>query len=99
MADIAVSTPNMKRALQEFTTSSNQCGTINNTLQSTIDSLRVAWSGDVAMRFQAVMTDWQERFTRVTGALHQMEDTLGRSITEYEKSNAAAADQIAAMGR
>ena len=99
MADIAVSTPNMKRALQEFTTSSNQCSTINNTLQSTIESLRVAWSGDVAMRFQAVMTDWQERFTRVTGALHQMEDTLGRIITEYEKSDAEAVDHVAAMRR
>jgi WXG100 family type VII secretion target len=99
MANIAVSTANMKQALQEFTSCASQCRMIDSNVQTTIQNLSVAWSGDVATRFRIVMTEWQERFTRVTGALHLMEESLARSIHEYEKHNAAAGDQVQTLGR
>ena len=99
MTKNAVNTANMKLALQEFRNSSNECRTINTTLTNSIDCLKVSWSGDVAMRFQAVMAAWEEDFTHITGALHRMEQALEHSIHQYEKSSRKAADAIGTLKR
>lgn len=99
MVDIAVSTASMKQAQQEFTSCASHCRTINSNLQATIDDLTFQWSGEVAAQFRTVVAEWQERFTRVTSALELMEESLGRSISEYEKSNALAGDHVASLGR
>lgn len=99
MVDIAVSTANMKQAQQEFINCSAHCRKINTNLQTTIDDLTFQWSGEVASQFRTVVAEWQERFTRVTGALDLMETSLARSIGEYEKSSAMAGDQVATLRR
>lgn len=100
MPDIAVSVPNMTTAQAEFGSTVTQCNGINSTVTATTGALRVAFTGDVATRFQKVMTEWETNFTRVTTALSNMEQLLGTSIANYtrnDQTQGATVDALAAQ--
>ena len=99
MVDISVATQNMQQALNSFNATDSTCTNINNQLQSTVASLGQGWTGEVAVRFQSVMVQWENDFNRVLTALKTMERTLTDNVAQYSRTNANADQLVAGLPR